>query len=113
MRTETASMTALSIPTSGKTPNHRIQIMDLEQREAPVGIGRIHPILPVLRAGSTALVLNVIDLGQERRHAIARVSKRDPARVRLGAIQDVENRIALRPSESIEYFCNSVAVIDD
>src|SRR6266566_9216896 len=71
------------------------------------------PILPVLRAGSPALVLKVVDLGQECRCATAGVRKRDPVRVCLRAIQDVENRIALRPGKSIEYFCHPVAVVDD
>src|SRR5262249_528151 len=112
-RVERLSAASNSCATSGKSPEHGIQRLNLKYSEALVGIGRVHPILPVFRTGSSTFVLNVVDFRQERRRAAAGIGKRDPVRMRLSAVQDVENRIALGPGKSVEYFRHSVTVVDD
>ena len=58
----------------GKPPEDLVLRLQLEYGKAPIAVGPVDPILPVLLAGAAALVLHVVDLGEDGRRRRSRYS---------------------------------------
>src|SRR5712691_2692310 len=96
-----------------KAPKHHIERLHLVCTEAFVSIGRIDPQLPILFAGSAALVRNIVDLGEKCRRTAAGGVEGYSMRARLRRGHHVEHRGALRPGQVGDGLDDSIAVIDD
>src|SRR5262245_47785374 len=90
-------------PVSLERPHDLVARLQLEHAEALVDRApALDPVEPVLLTLAAALVLQVVDLREEGRFALARVLEGDPARVLAGLLEGLEDGHALHVGEGRE-----------